>query len=106
MRKAGRIHRHEMIKPLLLLRGEFVPSLHFRWARGERPGRIDEAHFLLSRVAFLAQFVPALHVDAMPKLFDLLSRSLQREMRSVVREIQEERLLFPERLVDEADSVI
>ena len=48
--------------------------------------------FYLPRMALLAELVPAVFVLA-AELGDVLRRRLQREMRRVVREVEEERLL-------------
>ena len=69
-----------------------VPGRHPRREPGQPPVGRHDAHLLLAREAALAQPVPALVVGA-PIAFEVARARLQRHVRRVVRDIEEERLV-------------
>ena len=76
----GRVNRHDVIKPVLLLRGERIPRRHLRLAGRKRPTGIDQPQLDLSLVAGFPQRVPTGTVfPTIPR--DLFLGCLQRVMR-------------------------
>ena len=97
------IDGHEMVKTVLLLRRVVFPEFDGGRARCFFPRGVDDAELLLAGDAGVPQCSPAFFVLA-AKLRDGVRRRLQREVRSVVAEVQVKRLLRGERLVDEFES--
>ena len=83
--------------------GQAFPGLNFVRAGSDRPGFFDDAHFDLAGMPFPAQLIPAGFVFA-TELGDLPVRGLEREVRSVVGEVEEERLLGFARFIDELQA--
>ena len=105
VRHASGVDGHDVIEAVLLRLAQRVPRRHLVGARRERPGFVHHAEFLLPGVALLAELVPADLVLA-AELGDLVRRRLQREMRRVIGQVEQEGLLGRERLVNELDAEI
>jgi hypothetical protein len=100
-----RVAGHDFVVGVLLRWRQGIPRLHEGIARRKRPRLVDEAHLHLALIARLAEHIPALLIDAVAELGDLLRRRLQREVGRVFREVKIERLFGGERLVDELQAV-
>ena len=99
----GGVDGHDVVEPLPLALAHAVPGGRIRRTLRQWPAAVDEAHAQLPLVARLAQLVPARReFPAEPR--DVLLRRHEREVRRIVRQIQEERLFGLPGLVEEAQA--
>ena len=99
-----RVDRHQVVEAVFLGVRQGSPGLDRFGAGRQRPGRVDEPHLHLAGVTLDAQGSPAREVLA-AELRDLVRRRLQREVRGVVGEVEEEGFLGGPGLIDELEPV-
>ena len=95
---------HLALPQFLLLVRQILPERNFLVALGDGLFRQDNPQFALAGDTFLAEDIPTLRIPTLI-LRNLLGRSLERPMRSVESQVEEERTLVVA-LVDEFDGVV
>ena len=103
--EGGGENRHHVIVAVLLPRTEAGPRRDALGAGRERPRGVDEPGGKLPGVAGRAELVPAVS-ELAAEARDLGGGGLEREVRRVVREIEEERFFRGAGFVDEAQAVV
>ena len=94
-----------MVIAVLICLAQRIPCRYQVGPGRKRPCLVHHAEFLLPGVALLTELVPADLVFA-AELSDLVRRCLQREMRCIIGQVEQEGLLGGERLVNKPNAEV